>query len=81
MQTPIFIVLFLSPVYVPLVLLQGWIHGVARLNPLTYILTSGRGFISGEPTDVAIAFTIAFALLGCLGIWGLRGLKRAEQVV
>ena len=54
---------------------------VARLNPLTYILTSGRGFISGEPTDVALAFTIAFALLGCLGIWGLRGLKRAEQVV
>ena len=81
MQTPIFIVLFLSPVYVPLVLLQGWIHGVARLNPLTYILTSGRGFISGEPTDVAVAFAIAFALLGCLGLWGLRGLKRAEQVV
>jgi ABC-2 type transport system permease protein len=81
MQTPIFILLFLSPVYVPLVLLEGWIHSVARLNPLTYILTSGRGFISGDPTDVVLAFTIAFALLGCLGIWGLRGLKRAEQVV
>jgi ABC-2 type transport system permease protein len=81
MQTPIFILLFLSPVYVPLVLLEGWIHAVAKLNPLTYILTSGRGFISGDPTDVAIAFTIAFALVGCLGIWGLRGLKRAEQVV
>jgi len=81
MQTPVFILLFLSPVYVPLVLLEGWIHSVARLNPLTYILTSGRGFISGDPTDVVLAFTIAFALLGCLGIWGLRGLKRAEQVV
>jgi ABC-type multidrug transport system permease subunit len=81
MQTPIFILLFLSPVYVPLALLQGWIHNVARLNPLTYILTSGRGFISGDPTDAAIAFTIAFAMLGVVGFWGLRGLKRAEQVV
>ena len=81
MQTPIFIVLFLSPVYVPMALLQGWIHHVARLNPLTYILTSGRGFISGDPIDVAVAFTIAFAMLGCLGLWGLRGLRRAEQVV
>src|SRR5439155_19502356 len=41
MQTPIFTLLFLSPVYVPLHLLQGWIHGVAKLNPITYILTSG----------------------------------------
>ena len=45
------------------------------------MIEAGRGFISGEPTDVALAFTIAFALLGCLGLWGLRGLKRAEQVV
>jgi ABC-2 type transport system permease protein len=81
MQTPIFILLFLSPVYVPLPLLQGWIHHVARLNPITYILTSGRGFISGDPTDVGIAFAFAFALFGGLGLWGLRGLKRAEQVV
>jgi ABC-2 type transport system permease protein len=81
MQTPIFILLFLSPVYVPLVLLRGWIHAVAKLNPLTYILTSGRGFISGDPTDVAIAFPVALALLGGLAIWGLRGLKRAEQIV
>jgi ABC-2 type transport system permease protein len=81
MQTPIFILLFLTPVYVPLALLEGWIHHVARLNPLTYILTSGRGFISGDPTDAAIAFTIAFAMLGLLGFWGLRGLRRAEQIV
>jgi len=81
MQTPIFILLFLSPVYVPLVLLRGWIHGVARLNPLTYILISGRGFISGEPTDVLIAFPLALALAGLLTFWSLRGLKRAEQIV
>ena len=81
MQTPIFILLFLSPVYVPLTLLEGWIHGIARLNPITYILTSGRGFISGEPIDVALGFAIALGLCGALAVWALRGLRRAEQIV
>ena len=81
MQTPIFTLLFLSPVYVPLHLLEGWIHAVAKLNPITYILTSGRGFISGDPIDVALAFALAFALCGGLGLWALLGLKRAEQIV
>jgi ABC-2 type transport system permease protein len=81
MQTPIFILLFLAPVYVPLHLLQGWIHGVARFNPITYILVAGRSFIAGEPHDVALAAGIAAALVAGLLVWGLRGLKRAEQIV
>jgi ABC-2 type transport system permease protein len=81
MQTPIFTLLFLSPVYVPLHLLQGWIHALAKLNPITYILTSGRGFISGAPIDVALGFTIALAMCGALAVWALRGLRRAEQIV
>jgi ABC-2 type transport system permease protein len=81
MQTPIFTLLFLSPVYVPLHLLRGWIHAVAKLNPITYIVTSGRGFIAGDPTDVGAAFALAFALCGGLALWALRGLKRAEQIV
>ena len=62
MQTPVFMALFLAPVYVPLDLLRGWIHTVARLNPLTFILEAGRGFIQGEPTQVATAFGLAAAL-------------------
>ena len=81
MQTPIFTFLFLSPVYVPLDLLQGWIHAAARANPFTYLLTAGRGFISGEPTDVALAFGVAIALFGGLAVWSLRGLKRAEHII
>src|SRR3712207_8442715 len=34
-RTPIFLVLFLAPVFVPLNLLTGWIETVARLNPFT----------------------------------------------
>jgi ABC-2 type transport system permease protein len=79
MQTPVFMLLFLAPVYVPLHLLRGWIHAVARLNPLTFLLESGRGFISGQPTDVAPAFAIAAALLVVFSVWARRGLASAEN--
>ena len=81
MQTPIFALLFLAPVYVPLPLLEGWIHAAARLNPVTYFLAAGRGFISGDPADVGLAFGVAAALALALSLWALRGLKRAEQIV
>jgi ABC-2 type transport system permease protein len=49
MQMPVFLLLFFAPVYVPLALLQGWIHAVASVNPITPLLEAGRGFISGSP--------------------------------
>ena len=79
MQTPVFMVLFLAPVYVPLDLLSGWIHAVARLNPLTFILESGRGFIQGEPTQVALAFGLAAALFVVFAVWARTGLRAAES--
>ena len=48
MQFPVFLILFLAPVYVPLALLSGWIHAVASVNPVTALLEAGRGFISGD---------------------------------
>jgi ABC-2 type transport system permease protein len=79
MQTPVFMALFLAPVYVPLDLLQGWIHAVARVNPLTYIVEAGRGFVEGEPTQVARAFAFALVLVGLFAIWARLGLRRAER--
>ena len=64
MQLPVFLILFLAPVYVPLDLLSGWIHAVASVNPVTALLEAGRGFISGDPTVVALAFAVAIVLLG-----------------
>jgi ABC-2 type transport system permease protein len=78
-QTPVFMLLFLSPVYVPLPLLQGWIHGVARLNPLTFILESGRGFIQGEPTEVGASFGLLAVLLVIFITWARTGLRSAEN--
>ncbi len=78
MQFPAFLILFLAPVYVPLDLLSGWIHAVASVNPVTALLESGRGFISGEATLVALAFAIAVVLPVLFAFWARGGLKRAE---
>ena len=78
MQLPVFLTLFFAPVYVPLDLLSGWIEAVATVNPVTYVLEAGRSLISGAPTDVALAFGFAAALIALFAIWGVRGLRRAE---
>ena len=79
MQMPVFLALFFAPVYVPLSLLQGWIHAVATFNPLTRVLEAGRSLLAGSPTEVAIAFAVAFALAATFWFWAIRGLRSAER--
>jgi ABC-2 type transport system permease protein len=78
-RTPIFLVLFLAPVFVPLNLLRGWIEIVARLNPFTTILDAARGFLAGEPTNVLPAYAMGGALILIFTLWALFGLRRAER--
>jgi ABC-2 type transport system permease protein len=78
MQLPVFLVLFFAPVYVPLALLEGWIHAIAVVNPLTRVLEAGRGFLAGSPTEVGAAFAVAVALAAAFYLWALRGLRKAE---
>jgi ABC-2 type transport system permease protein len=78
-RTPIFLVLFLAPVFVPLNLLRGWIETVARLNPFTTILDAARGFLAGEPTNVLPAYAIGAALILIFTFWALFGLRSAER--
>lgn len=79
MQTPVFLALFLAPVYVPLAVLRGWIHAVATVNPVTYLLGASRGLISGEPVDVGLAFACGICITSLFSLWALRGLRRAER--
>ena len=72
MQMPVFLVLFFAPVYVHLNLLQGWIHGVAAVNPLTYLLETSRGFVAGDAPHVLGAFGIAIGLGVLFWIWAFR---------
>ena len=78
MQMPVFLILFFAPVYVPLELLEGWIHGVASVNPLTYVLETSRGFIAGDAPHIGGAFAIAMGLGVVFWIWAFRGLRNAE---
>jgi ABC-2 type transport system permease protein len=79
MQIPIFLTLFLAPVYVPLALLTGWIKTVAALNPATAFLQAGRGFLAGAPEKTGVAFACGAALVALMAWYALRGLRRAER--
>ena len=78
LQTPVFLVLFLAPVYLPLDLLTGWIKAIASVNPATAILQAGRGFISGVPAHPGLAFAVCAGALLLGAVYALRSLRRAE---
>ncbi len=78
MQMPMFIVLFLAPVYVPLDLLSGWVGAVAQVNPFTALVEAGRDLISGQDFPALAAYGIAAGLAAGFSVWAVRGLRRAE---
>ncbi|HEY1508238.1 MAG TPA: ABC transporter permease [Solirubrobacteraceae bacterium] len=78
-QMPVFVLLFLAPVYVPLPLLTGWIHDVATLNPVTPVLEAGRGLLAGSPVKVAIAFLGLAGTALLMAGFARRGLASAER--
>jgi ABC-2 type transport system permease protein len=76
---PLFLLLFLAPVYVPLDQLKGWLHAVASANPLSYVLESGRGFLAGSPVDVLPAYGASVGLVVVLALFTLVALRSAER--
>jgi ABC-2 type transport system permease protein len=79
MQIPVFLILFMAPVYVPLHLITGWVNGAASYNPATALLEAGRGFISGQPDVVGLAYLAGFGLVALGLLWAMTGLRRAER--
>jgi ABC-2 type transport system permease protein len=78
MQMPVFLALFLAPVYVPLHLLTGWIHAVASVNPITAIVQAARDFLDGSTAHLVVGFGAVTGMAILFGVWALRGLRRAE---
>ncbi len=78
MVLPIFLLLFIAPVFVPLDLLTGWLHAVAVVNPMTYLLEAGRGFLGGNPTDTGLAFLCAGGMAAVFAVWAFSGVRSAE---
>ena len=78
MQLPLFITIFLAPVYVPIDLLEGWVETAAQINPFTDILGAVRDLLAGLDVDVATVGATLTAGLLLLGAWGATGMRRAE---
>ena len=78
MQMGILLAVFLSTAQVPLNVMTGWLHAVARVNPVTNILALARqGFIGDVSWSQTWPGLVAIA--GCsaaLGLFAVRGLRR-----
>jgi ABC-2 type transport system permease protein len=79
MQVPVFLIMFLAPVWVPYDLLVGWVQVAASVNPVTLVLEAGRGLIAGAPEKVLPAFAVALGLVLVMGLWARGGLRSAER--
>jgi ABC-type multidrug transport system permease subunit len=80
MQQGVFLLVFLSTAYTPLVLLHGWLGSVAHLNPVTHVLEMARqATVEGIQPSFAHTWPGVVALLGMatvLGALALSGLRR-----
>ncbi len=75
MQAGMLVLVLTTTAYAPLALLQGWLHTVAKYNPMTQVLDAARQGFLGSVTwsdtwpgllclTGLIALTVAFALRG-----------------
>jgi len=78
MQFPMFMLLFMAPVYVPQALLAGWVAHVAKFNPMTAILNTNRDLLIGAPSDALVTYGIVVGLVALFSFWAVTGLRRAE---
>ncbi|MCW2925101.1 MAG: hypothetical protein JWM98_2505 [Thermoleophilia bacterium] len=79
MQIPMFLAVFMAPVFVPLDVLQGWLHGAASINPVSYIMTANRQLLAGQAADVLPAVLAVAGLFVVLLAWALTGVRSAER--
>jgi ABC-2 type transport system permease protein len=80
-QVGIFVSMFLSVGQVPLGVMEGWLHGVARLNPMTNMLRMARQGFVGEITwgdTWPGLLTVAIGVL-LFGRWAFKGLLRMTR--
>jgi ABC-type multidrug transport system permease subunit len=78
MQAGMFLLILLTTAYAPLALLQGWLHDVASVNPVTKVIEAVRqGFVGPVTWSDTWPGLLALAvLLALLGAAALRGMNR-----
>jgi len=80
-QFAVFFTIFLSTSQVPLAAMSGWLHAVARVNPMTNVLRLARQGLLGDVTwDQTWGGLLAIAVMLVLSsAFALSGLKRLER--
>jgi len=81
-QVVIFAAMFLSSAQVPVARISGWVHPLARLNPVSNILRLSReGFLPGGVTwhDTYGGLLALAVLTVLLGWFSIRGLQRLVE--
>jgi ABC-type multidrug transport system permease subunit len=78
MQAGTLALIFLTPAYAPLALLQGWLHDIARFNPVTRVIEASRqGFLGAVTWAETWPGILALAgMLAVLGALALREMRR-----
>ncbi|MGA0880572.1 MAG: ABC transporter permease [Ilumatobacteraceae bacterium] len=86
MQLSIFLVMFLSSAQVPLNVMDGWLHTVARINPATNILRLARVGLVNESNADHLSFDavwggiVAIVVMGGLSVgFALRQLRKLSN--
>lgn len=86
MQLSIFLVMFLSSAQVPLNVMDGWLHTVARINPATNILRLARVGLVNESNADHLSFNavwggiVAIVVMGGLSLgFALRQLRELSN--
>jgi ABC-2 type transport system permease protein len=74
MQLTFFLVLFLTDAQTPLFIMEGWLEGVARINPFTNVIRLGRiGFLDAPLAwDNIWGGLLALAAISSLTLWFAR---------
>jgi ABC-type multidrug transport system permease subunit len=78
MQMGMLVLIFTTTAYAPLALLTGWVHTVARFNPVTQVVEAARqGFVGGVTWgDTWPGLLALVGLLAVLSALALRGMRR-----
>ena len=82
MQAGMFVLILTTTAYAPLALLTGWLHDVARINPVTQVVEAARqGFVIGEVTwaETWPGFLALAGLLALMAAFALRGMARTSD--
>jgi ABC-2 type transport system permease protein len=76
-QVGIFVTMFLSIGQAPLTIMDGWLHRVASINPMTQLLDLARTGFLGPITWGAVwpGLLVIASGVAVFGVWALRGLQ------